>query len=48
MRSVWSERAKKSLHIVEDYILREFGDKKRVEFMEEAEHSLEQDDLSCR
>ena len=37
MRSVWSERAKKSLHIVEDYILREFGDKKRVEFMEEAE-----------
>ena len=37
MRSVWSERAKKSLHIVEDYILREFGDKKRVEFMAEAE-----------
>ena len=23
MRSVWSERAKKSLHILEDYILRE-------------------------
>ena len=37
MRSVWSERAKKSLHIVEDYILREFGEKKRVEFMTEAE-----------
>ncbi len=37
MRSVWSERAKKSLHIVEDYILREFGEKKRVEFMAEAE-----------
>ena len=37
MRSVWSERAKKSLHIVEDYILREFGDKKRTEFMSEAE-----------
>lgn len=38
MRSVWSERAKKSLHIVEDYILREFGEKKRVEFMAEAEN----------
>ena len=37
MRSVWSERAKKSLHIIEDYILREFGEKKRVEFMAEAE-----------
>ena len=37
MRAVWSERAKKSLHIVEDYILREFGEKKRVEFMAEAE-----------
>jgi len=37
MRSVWSERAKKSLHIVEDYILREFGEKKRTEFMAEAE-----------
>ena len=37
MRSVWSERAKKSLHIIEDYILREFGDKKRNEFMSEAE-----------
>ena len=37
MRSVWSERAKKSLHIVEDYILREFGEEKRVEFMAEAE-----------
>ena len=37
MRSVWSERAKKSLHLVEDYILREFGEKKRVEYMAEAE-----------
>ena len=37
MRSVWSERAKKSLHIIEDYILREFGENKRVEFMSEAE-----------
>lgn len=37
MRSVWSERAKKSLHIVEEYILREFGEKKRSEFMAEAE-----------
>jgi len=37
MRSVWSERAKKSLHIVEDYILREFGERKRDEFMAEAE-----------
>ena len=37
MRSVWSERAKKSLHIVGDYILREFGEKKRAEFMAEAE-----------
>lgn len=37
MRSVWSERAKKSLHIVEDYILREFGENKCAEFMEEAE-----------
>ena len=37
MRSVWSERAKKSLHIVEDYILREFGENKCAEFMAEAE-----------
>lgn len=37
MRSVWSERAKKSLHIVEGYILREFGEKKRDEYMAEAE-----------
>lgn len=37
MRSVWSERAKKSLHIIEDYILHEFGDKNRNEFMSEAE-----------
>lgn len=37
MRSVWSERAKKSLHIVEDYILREFGENKRAAFMTEAE-----------
>ena len=37
MRSVWSERAKKSLHIIEDYILCEFGEGKRVEFMAEAE-----------
>ncbi len=37
MKSVWSERAKKSLHIIEDYILCEFGDKKRNEFMSEAE-----------
>ena len=37
MRSVWSERAKKSLHVIEDYILDEFGENKRVEFMEEAE-----------
>ncbi len=37
MRSVWSERAKKSLHVVEDYILREFGENKRAEFMAEAE-----------
>ena len=37
MRSVWTERAKKSLHIVEDYILREFGEGRRAEFMIEAE-----------
>ena len=37
MKSVWSERAKKSLHIVEDYILREFGENQRAEFMTEAE-----------
>ena len=37
MRSVWSERGKKSLHIVEDYILREFGEQKRSEFMAETE-----------
>ena len=37
MRSVWSERGKKSLHIIEDYILREFGEKKRAEYMAEAE-----------
>ena len=37
MISIWSERAKKSLHIVENYILREFGEDKRSEFMTEAE-----------
>ena len=37
MKSVWSERSKKSLHILEDYILREFGEKERAEFMAEAE-----------
>ena len=37
MKSVWSERAKKSLHIVEEYILREFGENQRAEFMTEAE-----------
>lgn len=33
----WTERAKKSLHIVEDYILQEFGEHKRTEFMTQAE-----------
>lgn len=33
MISIWSERAKKSLHIVENYILREFGEDKRSEFI---------------
>lgn len=37
MKSVWSERSKKSLHILEDYILREFGENKRAEFMAETE-----------
>ena len=37
MRSVWSERSKKSLHILEDYILRDFGENKCAEFMAEAE-----------
>ena len=37
MISIWSGRAKKSLHIVENYILREFGEDKRLAFMTEAE-----------
>ncbi len=37
MKSVWSERSKKSLHILENYILREFGENKRAEFMAETE-----------
>ena len=42
MKPVWSERAKKSLHIIEDYILREFGEYKRTEYMLEAEEVAKQ------
>ena len=37
MKVIWSQRAVKSLHIIEDYILQEFGENKRLEFMAEAE-----------
>lgn len=37
MKVIWSQRAVKSLRIIEDYILQEFGENKRLEFMAEAE-----------
>ena len=37
MKVIWSQRAVKSLHIIEHYILQEFGERKRLEFMVEAE-----------
>ncbi len=37
MEVIWSQRAVKSLHIIEEYILREFGENTRLEFMEKAE-----------
>ena len=37
MRVLWSQRASKSLHSLEDYILQEFGELKRQEYMEKAE-----------
>ena len=37
MKVIWSHRAVKSLHLIEDYILQEFGENKHSEFMAEAE-----------
>ncbi|MBQ7698055.1 MAG: type II toxin-antitoxin system RelE/ParE family toxin [Paludibacteraceae bacterium] len=39
MTVVWSERAEASLHIVERYILTNFGEKARSEFMQAAEET---------
>ena len=37
MRVLWSYRAARSLHALEDYILRTFGETRRQQFMTEAE-----------
>ena len=37
MKVIWSERAKTSLHILEAYILKEFGELKRQEYMRQSE-----------
>ena len=37
MSVIWSQRAVKSLHLIEDYVLREFGENTRLDFMEKAE-----------
>jgi len=39
MKAVWTKRAVKSLQIIEAYLLREFGETKRAEFMQEAENT---------
>lgn len=39
MKAVWTKRAAKSLQIIEAYLLREFGETKRAEFMSEAENT---------
>ena len=40
MKAVWTKRAVKSLQIIEAYLLREFGEAKRAEFMQDAENTL--------
>ena len=37
MKAIWSYRATKALHTLEAYILKEFGELKRQEYMEQAE-----------
>ena len=37
MKAIWSNRAVKSLHTLEEYILRRFGEPKRQQFMREVE-----------
>ena len=37
MKAIWSYRASKSLHALEAYILKEFGEYKRQEYMQQAE-----------
>ena len=37
MKAIWSEHAKTSLHSLEAYILKEFGELKRQEYMRQAE-----------
>ncbi len=37
MKAIWANRAVKSLHTLEDYILRKFGELKRQQFMREVE-----------
>jgi len=39
MKAVWTKRAVKSLQIIEAYLLREFGETKRAEFMHDAENT---------
>ena len=37
MKAIWSYRATKALHALEAYILKEFGELKRQEYMQQAE-----------
>ena len=37
MKAIWSYRATKALHVLETYILKEFGELKRQEYMLQAE-----------
>lgn len=41
MKIVWHKRADAALHQVEDYILENFGDKVRQEFMDEVDHAVQ-------
>ncbi len=40
MRIYWHKRAAAQLHQVEDYVLRDFGERTRQEFMDEVEQAV--------
>ena len=39
MTVIWTDRAEAALHSVENYLLQEFGENSREDFMQEAEHT---------